>query len=154
VWPFVEESLAVRGSRNRDAAGTPMTKCITVTKEVYRDYMINKVIPAIKLKWPDKQELRRGIFIQQDGARTHHRDNDPIWAAAARDDHRIDGCTIHLETQPANCPDTNFCDLTFFRALQSSQWDHGFASNVVELIAQVLGAFDRFEPLGSLNLGV
>jgi hypothetical protein len=145
MWPFVKDVAAQRGSINRPA-GTIERKCVVVTKEVYRDYMINKVIPAIKEKWPDQQELRRGINIQQDGAKTHHRDDDPLWAAAARDNRRLGGCTIHLETQPANSPDTNECDLSFFCALQSDQWNHGFETTVDGLISQVLRAFDEFEP--------
>jgi hypothetical protein len=56
------------------------------------------------------------------------------------------GCNITLETQPANSPDTNLCDLTFFRALQSSQWDHGYATTVDGLIHQVMTAFAEFPP--------
>jgi hypothetical protein len=35
-----------------------------------------------------------------------------------------------LLTQPAQSPDTNILDLSFFRALQSAQWDHGFATEI------------------------
>lgn len=42
---------------------------------------------------------------------------------------------------------TNECDLTFSRALQSSQWAHGVYETTVDgLIHQVLRAFDEFEP--------
>jgi hypothetical protein len=79
-------------------------------------------------------------------AKTHHRDEDPAWAAAARNDDRVGGCRITLYTQPPNSPDTNICDLSFFRALQSDQWNHGFATTVDGLIAQVLTAFEEFDP--------
>jgi hypothetical protein len=151
MWPFIERVAAQRNSSNRPA-GTIETKCVTVTKQVYREYMIEKVIPAIKEKWPNQQELKDGLIVQQDGAKTHHRDEDPAWAAAARNDSRVGGCCITLSTQPANSPDTNLCDLSFFRALQSNQWNHGYAATVDGLIEQVLTAFEEFDPR-SLEFG-
>ncbi|ETV75923.1 hypothetical protein H257_09884 [Aphanomyces astaci] len=47
VWPFVESVPAVRNSRNRPT-GTMATSLVNVNATVYRDYVINKVIPAIK----------------------------------------------------------------------------------------------------------
>lgn len=142
MWPFVKQEAAKRSSVNRPK-GTMETKCVTVTKEVYRDYMINKVLPAIEERWPSKDELAEGIYIQQDGAKTHHKPNDPEWYIAS---HYTEGVIVDLHTQPANSPDTNLCDLSFFRALQSQQWNHGFANDVPGLIAQVLKAFEEFDP--------
>jgi hypothetical protein len=65
MWPFIKQVEAQRDSVNRPA-GTIETKCVTVTKAVYREFMIEKVIPAIKEKWPNQQELRDGLIIQQD----------------------------------------------------------------------------------------
>jgi hypothetical protein len=45
---------------------------------------------------------------------------------------------MQLQTQPAQSPDTNTLDLAFFRALQSAQWDHGFAIDIHGLIMQVI----------------
>jgi hypothetical protein len=53
---------------------------------------------------------------------------------------------IRLLTQPAQSPDTNILDLSFSRALQSAQWDHGFADDIDDLIAQVIRAYDGFCP--------
>jgi hypothetical protein len=55
-------------------------------------------------------------------------------------------------TQPAQSPDTNLLDLSFFRALQSAQWDHGFATEIDGLIAQVVRAYDEF-PTRKINFG-
>ena len=51
--------------------GVLVTKAMTsVTKEVSRDFLVNKVLPAIKEKWP-AEEKGLPIYIQQDNARTH-----------------------------------------------------------------------------------
>ncbi len=41
--------------------------------------MITKVLPAIKQKWPDRNQ---NIVIQQDGASVHIDENDPQFVAA------------------------------------------------------------------------
>jgi hypothetical protein len=73
-------------------------KLMSVTKEVYRDFICNKVIPAIQQKWP----LCHGsvaIKIQQDNAKPHLiRNDDPqIQAAVA-----ATGMNISLVNQPPN----------------------------------------------------
>ena len=47
-------------------------------------------------------------------------------------------------TQAPKSPDTNVCDLSFFRALQSEQWRNGVEDSIDGLIAQVLTTFERF----------
>ncbi len=72
---------------------------------------MEKVVPAIKEKWPDQESQ---IIIQQDGASSHIEDNDAAFDAVAR----TGLWNISLETQPAKSPDLNVLDLSFFRALQ------------------------------------
>jgi hypothetical protein len=98
--------------------------------------MEEKVLPAIKLKWPDRGH---GIVTQQDGASSHIHRDDPAFAVAAM----AGNWQIQLLTQPVQSPDTNILDLSFFRALQSAQWDHGFANEIDGLIAQVIRACDK-----------
>ena len=50
----------------------------SVTKEVSRDFLVNKVLPALKAKCPD-EERGMPIFIQQDNAWTHIAVDDPCW---------------------------------------------------------------------------
>ena len=52
---------------------------------------------------------------------------------------------INILTQAPKSPDTNICDLSFFRALQSAQWRSGIEDNIDGLIAQVLRAFETFD---------
>ena len=48
-------------------------------------------------------------------------------------------------TQAPRSPDTNICDLCFFRALQSAQWRSGVEEAIDGLIGQVPRTFDRFD---------
>jgi hypothetical protein len=81
----------------------------SVKKEHSLDFLINKVLPAIKAKWP-AEERHIPIFIQRDNARTHIAVNDPAFVAAAQ----ADGWDIRLTCQPLNSPDLNVLDLGFF----------------------------------------
>jgi hypothetical protein len=137
MWPFVERKAAQRGSINRPA-GTIETKAIGVTRTVYRRMLIDRVVPAIKEKWPD---LNRDIVLQQDGASAHIKADDLEFGITARQ-----GLwNINILTQAPKSPDTNICDLSFFRALQSEQWRSGEENTIDGLIAQVLAAFVRFD---------
>jgi hypothetical protein len=140
MWPFVETRIARRSSPNRPA-GTPETKVINCDKETYRRFMIEKVVTAIKLRWPDRG-LNRTVVIQHDGASCHIEDNDVQFNQAAKQG----VWNICLEKQPAKSPDTNVLDLSFYRALQVKQWSLGSETTIDGLIAQVLQAFAEFEP--------
>jgi hypothetical protein len=71
--------------------------------------MIEKVLPAIKAKWP-RDDLNRPIYIQQDNAPSHIEVNDPLFCEATQQD----GFDIRLICQPVNSPDFNILDLGFF----------------------------------------
>jgi len=97
------------------SVGVMVTKAMTsVTKEISRQFLINKVLPAIKEKWP-AEERGMPIFIQQDNARTHVAVNDPTFVEAAQ----ADGWDIRLTCQPPNSPDLNVLDLGFFAAIEA-----------------------------------
>ena len=112
VFPFVVQEPAKRNSVNR-VAGTLETKPLTlVRREVMRSYLIEKVLPAIKAKWP-REDLGNPIFIQQDNARTHNDHDDAEFCLEANKD----GFNIRLTCQPANSLDLNVLDLGFFNAI-------------------------------------
>jgi hypothetical protein len=81
TWPLVERVAARRAAVCRPA-GTIKTKPVNVMAQKYREFMIEMVSPAIKLKWPD---WYREIVIQQDGASSHINQDDPGFTEAARD---------------------------------------------------------------------
>ncbi|XP_047330971.1 uncharacterized protein LOC124934477 [Impatiens glandulifera] len=140
MYPFIEQVPAQRSSVNR-AAGTLETKAITsITREVMKDYMINRVVPDLKALWPLTEGTN--IVIQQDNARPHFNDDDIQWKAVASSD----GFNIHLMQQPALSPELNVNDLGWFRALQSIQEEEA-PMNVDELVLAVLTSFQKLEPM-------
>ncbi|KAK8558492.1 hypothetical protein V6N13_103666 [Hibiscus sabdariffa] len=115
IFPIVIKEPARRNSKNRQA-GTLETKAILyVTKDVTRSCLINKVLPAIRAKWPSSSDKR--IFIQQDNAKPHIDIDDEQFLQAAS----LDGFNFQLFFQPPNSPDLNVLDLGYFRAIQSLQ---------------------------------
>jgi hypothetical protein len=71
--------------------------------------MINKVLPAIRAKWP-REDVNKSIFIQQDNAPSHLKVDDHQFCEVAKQD----GFDIRLICQPPNSPDFNILDLGFF----------------------------------------
>ena len=136
MFPIVETVVAQRTSRHRPR-GANIVRPVNVTKERYRQLIVERVVPAIKEKWPCRN---RNIVIQQDGASSHIDENDAAFVEVAQ----TGIWNIQLETQPPKSPDLNVLDLSFFRALQSYQWRSGFANNIEELIEQVQRAFETF----------
>jgi len=87
-----------------------------VTKQSYADMIVDNVLPMIKAKWPDGNKQ---IYLQHDNASTHFgSDFAPFVAAATNEE-----WDIRLTKQPTKSPDLNINNLSFFRALQSGQWD-------------------------------
>jgi hypothetical protein len=99
--------------------------------------LVEDMIPAIKAKWPDQN---CNNILQQDGASAHIPADDMEFGLVAR----TGTWNINILTQAPKSPDTNVCDLSFFRALQSEQWRNGVEDSIDGLIAQVLTTFERF----------
>ena len=143
IFPFVYTEPAKRRSKNR-AAGTLETKAISsVTKDVIRSCLIEKVLPSIQTKWPGS--VGEPIYIQQDNARPHIHPMDPKFLEAACKN----GFDIRLTFQPPNSPDMNVLDLGFFRAIQSLQYQEA-PSTVDELVNAVQKSFEEL-PSKNLN---
>ena len=69
IWPFVKREAVKRRSANRNA-GTIVTKAISsVTKEETRKMFIEKLLPAIKEKFP---ESTSSIMIKFFKLRAHN----------------------------------------------------------------------------------
>ena len=100
---------ALRRSQNR-LRGAQVIKPITsITRDVIRDFMVNKVLPAIRAKWA-REDVNKPIFIQQDNAPSHLPVNDLVFCEAAKQQ----GFDIRLICQPPNSLDFNILDLGFF----------------------------------------
>jgi len=124
-----------------------------VDKKVYKEYLIEKVVPAIREKWPHTNNGENGgggnnqtitVGIQADNATPHSLKDDLEWACLLIDPNE----RVQIETreQPPNSPDTNVDDLGFFRGLQTDAWAQTPASNIDELIANVKKAYRDYDP--------
>ena len=111
-------------------------KILNVNREAYLDKVINDLIPAILLKFPD---LESAIKIQQYNACLHIHPDDPYFLNAAANQ----GLNLEMECQSPNSPDHNVCDLGFFRAIDSFQQEET-ANTLDELIQNVQTAFDEY----------
>ncbi|KAF7150094.1 hypothetical protein RHSIM_Rhsim02G0188200 [Rhododendron simsii] len=143
IFPFTYKEPAKRSSKNR-AIGTLETKAITAgTKEITRSCLIEKVLPAIRSKWPRSGAVET-IYLQQDNARPHIHGSDPKFLEAAS----RDGFDMPLSFQPPSSPDMNVLDLGFFSLIQSLQ--HQQAPSTID---QLVGAVEKsFEELSPDNL--
>lgn len=143
VWPLVEKVPARRSSVNRPA-GTLETKPIgSITREVSRMYLRDKILPAVKEKVPPELASET-IYIQQDNAPCHVSVDDEEFQAAASEG----GFDIRLINQPPNSPDLNVLDLGFFAAIQALQ-QKKVTRTVDELIQAVQTSFDEFSSVDS-----
>ncbi|KAF0684294.1 hypothetical protein As57867_023647, partial [Aphanomyces stellatus] len=145
TWPFTEKVAAARSSVNRPA-GTFETKTITVTKDIYRSFLVNKVLPAIESTW---QGPTRVIKLQHDNAKAQVTSTDAglcaaFLSCAGR------GRSFSLDPQPPNSPDMNILDLGFFAAIQSLQ-HRSSARTIDELVSNVHRSFDEY-PMESLDM--
>lgn len=140
-WPVGYIQPAKYNSKNRPA-GTLEWQDLNVNRERYRNILMDKLLPAIKEKWPPGGP--KVIKIQQDGARAHIKEDDIEFYERAME---MD-VEVELYTQPANSPDLNVLDLGFFRALQS--FNENTPRTSMQLIDAVKEAFEKF-PKEQLN---
>ena len=113
-WPIGDWEPVKWKSKNRPK-GMLVWKNKIVTKEVYCDLLISKLIPSILEKWPRRDMLSRKIFIQQDRAKNHISCDDKLFNDVLVEN----SINAALYTQAANSSDVNLLDLVFFGAIQS-----------------------------------
>lgn len=94
VFPLVDKVSVKRSRSVNRPSGTLETKLIiSITKKVSRIFLINKVLPAIKEKWP-REHVSETIYIQQDNATCHASINDEKFIVARWIWHPFDMSTI------------------------------------------------------------
>lgn len=145
MWPFIKRVTAERTSCNRPA-GAVETKAITsVTKPVFRNMMLTKVIPAIVAKWPRSRSREPPtVYIQQDNCRVHFDEADEQWMEVSTKTKTI---KLLLKDQLPMSPDCNKLDLCLFGSLQSLQFQQKPATNIDELVANYQAAFNQYDPV-------
>ncbi|CAN6195177.1 unnamed protein product [Urochloa humidicola] len=147
-FPLVTYEPARRTSKNRVAGTLEMKPITSITKDGMRAFIIEKVIPAIRAKWPTEY-AREPIYIQQDNARPHIEPSDPLFRQAAQQD----GFNIQLIFQPPNSPDLNILDLGFFASIQSIQFKNA-ARTIGDIVNVVQQEFDKYSPVTSNRIFV
>ena len=140
IWPIGKWELAKQSLKKR-AKGTPVWKNQSITWDVYREYLIQKFLPAIKHKWLTNNGR---IQLHQDGTKSHIVDDDEEFKEAVDDI----GLNLTVYTQSHNSPDTNILDLDLFRAIQSFNDD--CPTNEEEMIKSVEKAYGEY-PMCKLN---
>ena len=143
IWPIGDWEPVQWGSKNRPK-GTLVWKSKTVTKVVYRDLLINKLIPAILDKWPRRDRMSRTIYIQQDGAKNHIHEDDEEFNNTLMEQ-EID---VKLYLQTPNSPVVNLLDLGFFQAIQS--FNDASRKKEAKLIQSVQDTYENY-PCHKLN---
>ncbi len=83
-----------------------MTRCINVTAEIYHQFFLDKVIPAVKNKMPDNAQ---NVIFQHDNATPHGSITTALLEGVS-----TDGWCFAVKPQPPNSPDLNVLDLGFF----------------------------------------
>ena len=137
IWPIGDWEPVQQGLKNRPK-GMLVWKNKMVTKDVYRDLLINKLIPAILDKWPRRDRMSRTIYIQQDGVKNHICEDDKEFNNTLMEQ-EID---MKLYMQTPNSPDVNLLDLGFFWAIQS--FNDASPKNEEELIQLVQDAYKNY----------
>ncbi|KAF0704090.1 hypothetical protein AaE_015111 [Aphanomyces astaci] len=136
MWPFVTSTPAIRTSRNRPA-GTMVTTLVNVNAEEYQNFVLNRVLPAIKAKMPS---VSKRVVIQHDNASPHASVSDGVLDAIQG--HFADGWEFRVRRQPPNSPDLNVLDLGFFASIQALQYK-SVSRTVDDVIRSTLAAFDE-----------
>ena len=140
IWPIRKWEPSKRSSK-KHAKGMPVWKNQCIKWDVYREYLIQKFLPAVKERWP----MNNGrIRLQQDGAKSHILEDDVEFKEAVDEI----GLNLTVYTPLPYSPETNFLDLDFFRAVQSFNDD--CPANEEELIKSVEKTYGE-NPLHKLN---
>ena len=143
IWAIGDWEPAARSSVNRPA-GTLVWKDESVTKELYRRYLLYKVIPAIQDKWPIGQWKNPNfkVRIQQDGAPSHIVPNDELFQLQLK--HQNLHNKVELYSQPPNSPDLNILDLGLFRSLQAMYFKKT-SSDIPAMIDNVILTYHEYD---------
>ena len=105
IWPIGKWEPPKLSSKKR-AKGMPVWKNQCITRNVYCEYLIQKLLPAVKERWPTNNGR---IRLQQDGTKSHILEDGMEFKEAVDEI----GLNLTVYTQLPNSPDTNILDLGF-----------------------------------------
>ena len=111
MWSFTDQQPAQRKSKRREA-GTMETKCVSVTADIFFEKCIEP--GGLLDSLIGKIGNYRTVEVLMDNAKPYigHGNIDKLNAEC-----RKRGLRVIFKTQPANSPDLNLCDASFFHAL-------------------------------------
>lgn len=144
MFPVTRVTQAVRTSVNRPA-GADVIENVSLSADVYYEMMTGEggILATIREKMAWARDAH--IVIQHDGAPGHWGGGNNV---RLRDAALEGGWNITFETQPAQSPDLNLCDLCFFNSLQKASFQIRSQSNTIEqLIATVQQAWAEYDSL-------
>ena len=129
-YPLMEDIQDKRNRKNRNKSQTYLSSIISVTKEVVKKVIIQKLIPSIVEVFPRDTIT---IIIQLDGSSAHNVDDDMdlFWEITERN------LSTKLEKQPPQSPDLNVLNLGYFTSIQGLQHKKYF-KDVKELVKTVI----------------
>ncbi|ETV89837.1 hypothetical protein H310_15325 [Aphanomyces invadans] len=110
-----------------------VTKLVNVNAKVYCDFIVSKVVPAIKATF--SSGIKR-VVLQHDNATPHGSITDDVLESVS-----TDGWSFVIRRQQPNSPDLNVLDLGFFASIQSLQYKEESRS-VDDVIRSTLAAFE------------
>jgi len=139
IYRVSQRKVAQRNSRNHQRGEVYQADC-TINSEIYLDLM-KKVIDDVKVKM---QWLRNTtIKLQQDGASPHTAGGviDELEQYGS-----VDGWKFKIVTQPAQSPDLNINDLSFFRSFKTRVNQIKKNDNTLDgLYLSVLDAWNNYD---------
>lgn len=145
-WPIV--GTAQQKKRGKRARGEWKFVKKSIDYELYKQYLIEKVLPMLRSKLPrDRSHNPDGtpktVYLQDDGASPHKKILvDPDFLAACT----AGGFHFEMRRQPAQSPDLNILDLGFFAHLQAITYHLKCDADEKELIRRVFRAWNSSKP--------
>lgn len=139
IMPLVEEHVAQRNSKNRPR-GTIEWKSYSLDSQAFYECMTmeNGMLEVIAEQFQNEEE----IVIQMDNASPHTGDNNIEDLNAFCEDNNL---PITIVTQPAQSPDLNYCDGSFFHSLQKRTYKlRAGCTNEQHLMDNVQSAWEDY----------
>jgi hypothetical protein len=141
MYPLVEERFARRGDvRTGLQRGDRILTPVNIDAAYFESIIIEKLLPDIALKCPATM-IQKRIKIQLDNATPHIVNQRRFYDKC--DEIGIDAVLVY---QPAQSPDFNINDLSFFAAIQSLYYKVPGVNNVIACCNAVQASFEAFDP--------
>lgn len=141
LWRVAIPKTAQRRSKNHEL-GEEYQVDTTMTAKLFRMYMLQHIIPAIKLK----MGWAKTVHIQFDNASPHTGGNTLEILKSAVTRKNLD-FKIEFILQPPRSPDTNANDLGFYRSIQAALHKRRLGSSVFdveELVDDIYAAWHDY----------